>query len=152
MTSRHLYRPLRPWNRKQRGLTLLELLVALAVFAVLGAAAYSGLDSVLAARAALERDSERLRALQLGSEWLRRDLEQAVARPVRDTFGQTRPALLLEPGAELSLQLTRGGHPNPLDRNRSDLLRLGYRLREDTLQRLVALVLDGADMTEAASA
>ncbi len=138
--------------KRQRGLTLLELLVAMAVFAVIGATAYSGLDTVLATRAALAERSEQLRRLQLGMEWLRRDLEQLVARPVRDSFGGVQPALVGDTRGPVLLSLTRSGYANPLATQRSGLQRLRYRWDGDRLLRSTSPVLDGADLDQAPAA
>lgn len=46
-------------NAPARGFTLLELLVALAVFAIMAIAAYSGLSNVLFTRAAVETENRR---------------------------------------------------------------------------------------------
>lgn len=130
------------------GFTLLELLVALSIFAIIGAAAYSGLNTLLAVRAALERDHERLRQVQLALLWLRRDTEQLAPRPVRDTFGEPRPALLGDNREPDRLILTRTGRDNPLDLPRSGLERLGYRVQDGQLLRLSWPMLDRADGSE----
>lgn len=141
-----------PSHSRQYGLTLLELLVAMAVFAVIGATAYSGLDSVLATRAALADNSERLRRIQLGMEWLRRDLEQLAPRPVRDSFGSVRPALEGDTLGPVLLSFTRSGYDNSLAGERAGLQRLRYRLAGDRLLRHADPVLDGADLARAPAA
>ena len=70
-----------------RGFTLLELLVALAVFAIMATAAYSGLRSVLFTRAAVEEQSRRLAAVQMAVYRLEQDVEQTLARGIRDEYG-----------------------------------------------------------------
>ena len=137
---------------RQRGLTLLELLVAMGIFALIGATAYAGLDTVLAARAVLAERSEQLRRLQLGMEWLRRDLEQLAARPVRDSFGSLRPALEGDTRGPVLLSLTRSGYDSPLAFERAGLQRLRYRLSGDQLLRQASPVVDGADLDRAPSA
>ncbi len=131
------------------GFTLLELLVALAIFAVIGAAAYSGLASVLDTRQALAADSAQLQQLQLAFGWLRRDIEQAAPRPVRDRSGDWQPALTGDDQATTLLALTRDGRDDPLGLPRSALERLSYQLRNGRLLRLSWPVLDGAAATGA---
>ncbi len=76
-----------------RGFTLLELIVAVAVFAVVATLAYSGLDLLLRSRSGLEAEASRQRAIELAVLGLERDLRQALARPVRGPYGNPLPAL-----------------------------------------------------------
>ena len=133
---------------RQSGFTLLELLVALAVFSVMAAMAYSGLNGLIQNRERLAQTSERLHELQLTMDTLRRDLAQTVVRPVRDELGDTRPAMAAFPG-RFDLEFTRGGWPNPLARPRSHLQRVVYRFEGGELVRYGALVLDGGARTDA---
>jgi general secretion pathway protein J len=124
----------------QRGFTLLELLVALAIFSLLAVMAYGGLRSVLEQRAGTEQEAERLGQLQKIYLLMQRDIEQVVPRPVRDGYGAELPALL---GAE-SLELTRGGWRNPLGHARSTLQRIAYVHEDGELVRYTWRVLDRA--------
>lgn len=129
-------------KRAMRGFTLLELLVALAVFAIMAVIAYSGLRNVLFTRAAVEAESQRLAAVQMAVYRLEQDIEQAVPRSIRDEYGDPQAALL---GGDLSddrLILTRAGWDNPLGQPRARLQRIAYRLREGRLWRLHWPVLD----------
>ena len=100
------------------GFTLLELLVALAVFSIMGAAAYSGLDSVLQTRAAVADQSERLGEVQMAFALLERDIEQIIARPIRDDFGQQQAALIGDNTGTVLLRFTRAGWDNPSPRSK----------------------------------
>ncbi|MDX1654484.1 MAG: type II secretion system minor pseudopilin GspJ [Candidatus Competibacteraceae bacterium] len=125
-----------------RGFTLLELLVALAVFSIMAIAAYSGLESVLRLRAGVERQAEALGRLQMAFTLIQRDVEQAIPRPIRNEFGQEQPALI---GGRVSgdpLALTRTGWDNPLNQLRSSQQRVVYRLEQDRLLRLYWPTLD----------
>jgi general secretion pathway protein J len=124
------------------GFTLLELLVAMAVFAVMSALAYGGLTSVLNARVQTDQSAARLQEIQTAFLWLQRDIEQAVARGIRDEFGAPTPALQGGLGAPLPLALTRGDEAQPIDTLRATLRRVAYRIEGDVLQRLSWLVLD----------
>lgn len=129
---------------KHAGFTLLELLVALSIFALLAAMAYGGLNTVLKARAATDVQAERLTRLQNTFFWLGRDLAQTVNRPVRDEYGDPQPALMGIEMGDYRLALTRGGWLNPADRPRGNLQRVGYGLRDDQLVRVYWNVLDRA--------
>lgn len=131
-------------RRPERGFTLFELLVALAVFAVLSVMAYGGLRTVLDGREATDAAAERLAEVQTALLLLGRDLRQAVARPVRDEYGDVQPPLLAVHDGFPRLALTRGGQRNPLDPRRSALQRVAYDLEDDVLHRLYWQVLDRA--------
>jgi general secretion pathway protein J len=132
----------------QLGFTLLELLVALAVFAIMATAAYGGLQSVLRTRVAVEAQSQRLTRLQMAFYFLERDLIQAVNRGIRDEYGQPRPALEGNALAGALITFTRAGWDNPLDRQRSTLQRLSYRLRDESLVRIHWTRLDRGGFSE----
>jgi general secretion pathway protein J len=126
------------------GFTLLELLVALAIFGLLATMSYSGLRAVLEQQSGTEVEAERLAELQKIYMLMQRDIEQVVDRPVRDEYGDTQPALA---GSD-TLQLTRGGWSNPAARRRSSLQRVGYTYEDDQLVRYSWSVLDRAQDSE----
>lgn len=113
----------------QRGFTLVELLVALAVFTLMAAIAYGGLAAMLEARASINAALDRNAALQSAVHRIATDLRQASDRPIRDAFGDDLPALMGAP--ESGIQFTRGGWRNPLQIPRSNLQRVAYALGPD---------------------
>jgi general secretion pathway protein J len=126
------------------GFTLLELLVALAIFSLVAVMSYDGLKVVLSQQAATEIQAESLAKLQKVYLLMQRDIEQVVPRPVRDEYGDEQPALA---GGE-ALQLTRGGWSNPAGRLRSSLQRVGYAYEDRQLVRYSWAVLDRAQDSE----
>jgi general secretion pathway protein J len=134
--------------RRHAGFTLLELLVALSIFALLAAMAYGGLNTVLRERQLTEQQAVRLAQLQRTFLWLSRDLEQAINRPIRDEYGDRQPALLGVEFGRYRLELTRGGWRNPAGRARSGLQRVAYGLRDGELVRVYWNVLDRAQDSE----
>jgi general secretion pathway protein J len=126
------------------GFSLIELLVALAVFATMAALAYGGLDSVVRTRVELGRQQGEFQGLMRSVALLERDLRQAAARPVRGNYGEALPALV---GAPERLELTRLGFANPQAELRSNLERVFYALDDATLVRGAYAVLDRAPGT-----
>ena len=134
------------------GFTLLELLVALAIFALLAVMAYGGLGKVLATRDILAEHLDRLTEVQRTFTFLEDDILQVVPRPIRDKFGDELPYLFgrdpLITGSQPLLALTRGGYPNPLGARRSNLARVDWRLKDGNLYRDTWPVLDRAPGTQ----
>ncbi len=129
-------------RRAQAGFTLLELLVAMAIFALFAVMAYGGMGSILETRARTDAVSARLTAIQMAVMFLERDTAQAVLRPVRGEYGRELPALYTYLGEEQVLEFTRGGYANPAGRQRSHLQRVAWSFADRTLYRLAWPVLD----------
>ena len=104
--------------RQAAAFTLLELLIAIAIFALLGLASYRMLSTVLASDEALRRQEQQLRELVRGMAALERDLAQAGARPVRDGYGEPQAALRGD-SEQGMLEFTRLGWRNPTGQPRS---------------------------------
>lgn len=126
---------------RRHGFTLVELLVAVAVFAAVAAIAYGGLSQIAQTRGALAQEQDRFAALNRAMNNVVRDLRQAVARPVRGNYGETVPALR---GSSDSLELSRLGFANPLAEPRSHIERVIYALTDNKLRRGRYAVLDRA--------
>ncbi len=136
-----------------RGFTLLELIVAVAVFSLFSVMAYGALDRVLAHRDRIHAEREFWRVLSLALLRIEEDLSQARPRSVRDIDGEKLAALRGQPTdtralAEPSLEFTRGGVLVFTEGTRSDLQRVAYRLQDDALLRLTWAVLDRAPETK----
>jgi len=134
---------------RQRGFTLVEVLVALTIFALMSMLAYRGLNSVLETRAHLSDDNRRWRDIVLTLAQLEQDMSQAVNRPVRDSSGLTQPALLGNPQVradEAQLSVSRMGSAWQSG-VAADVQRHAYRLNNGTLEQLVWPVLDQAPLS-----
>ena len=128
--------------REQRGFTLLELLIAISIFALLASIAYGGLSIVLTSREHTEAIADRLGELQIALVIMQRDIEQATTRSVRDEYGDRKKAFLSNSDTGSYLELTSNGHTNPLKRVRSSLQRVAYHFSEGELTRSIWPVLD----------
>lgn len=128
--------------RRARGFTLLELLVAIAILALVAVGSYRLLFDTIATRDRGMAHEKALRDLQRADMILQRDLLQAAARPIRDEYGDVQPGLVL--AEDKGLEFTRRGWRNPLQQARSDLVRVRYRVVAGQLVREHWTVLDRA--------
>jgi general secretion pathway protein J len=133
-----------------RGFSLVELLVAVAVLAVLASVSFRGLNSVLDAETGVAAETRRWNEFAIVTSHLGRDLSLAVARPVRDGSGGDRPALSVRPGsgaagadAGAQLALTRLGDTEGAGAT-GELRRVAWRLRAGTLEYLAWPAVDAA--------
>jgi general secretion pathway protein J len=128
------------------GFSLIELLVALAVFASMAALAYGGLNSVVRTRAELVQQQAAFNGLMRSVAALERDLRQAVVRPIRGNYGEPQLAFA---GLQDRIEFTRAGFANPQAEVRSNLERVAYALDDGVLKRGIFPVLDRAPGTSA---
>jgi general secretion pathway protein J len=137
----------------QAGLTLIELLVAVAIFSILAALAYGGLVNVLDTRRSVEIESQRLATLQRAFLRIGRDLEQAAPRAIRDAYGDQQPALHNRvdsyEGMQTVIELSVAGRRALPGETGGSLQRISYVIRDDTLLRLSWPVLHRAQDTVA---
>lgn len=129
--------------RRQRAFTLIEVLVAMAVFAVLAAFAYGTLSQTLLSAEILSERMDRLQALQRTMRLLTDDLQQLAPRPVRDELGDNlRPALDTGFQSGFAIELTHSGWSNPVVLPRATQQRAAYRIEDNELIRYHWYALD----------
>lgn len=134
---------------KQQGFTLLELLIASIIFAIMAIMAYGGLANVMDNSKASQTALKRLQQIQQSVSVLNRDLLQILPRAVRDEYGNVQPALSAGNNIDNLVEFTRGGRVNPANLLRSTLLRVAYRFDDEKLIRLQWPQLDNAPGVEA---
>ena len=130
-------------RNKEHAFTLIEVLVSLAIFAILAALAYGALSQTLDSADLLNDRMDRLQALQRTMRLLSEDLQTLTPRPIRDELGDGfSPALDTGFQSGFALELTHGGWSNPVVLPRSTLQRSAYRIEDDELIRYHWTVLD----------
>lgn len=127
-----------------RGFTLVEVLVAVFIFALLMTVAYGSVNALLRTRDGLAEQNGRLREVQFAMGLIERDLRSAIARPVREGYGEREPALI---GTRDAVAFTRAGYANPLAQERARIERVGYAWRDQALSRATFPVLDRTPAT-----
>ena len=129
------------------GFTLLEVLIAMTIFSILGLASNQMLRSVSSIERQMEERTDEYRTLVRVFKMLDRDVSALVYRGVRDEFGDPIAAVSGNQGL-YPLEFTRGGWRNPLKLPRSQLQRVAYQYNCESLQRVVWLILDRAQDTK----
>ncbi|HEU4617176.1 MAG TPA: type II secretion system minor pseudopilin GspJ [Gammaproteobacteria bacterium] len=125
------------------GFTLVELLVAMAIVAIIGVMALAGLNSVIKQREIAKERSARWREIQFAMRIVEQDLTQIEPRPTRDESGESyRPCVLANPNAQFALEFSRGGWSNPAGFKRGTVLRVAYDWEDDKLVRFYWPVMD----------
>jgi general secretion pathway protein J len=125
------------------GFTLVEVLIAMAILAVIGILAMGGYNELSSQTERTREGMRRVRALQMTVLKLAQDFEQLEPRSIREPLGaNVQPCLLADGRGEYLVQLTRAGWTNPAGIQRPTLQRLGYRLEKDKLIRAHWPVLD----------
>ncbi|UXI67565.1 type II secretion system minor pseudopilin GspJ [Tahibacter amnicola] len=129
---------------RAHGFTLVEALVATAVFAIMSALAWGGLSAVIRSREALAAEQQDFTRTLRSVSVLERDLLSVVRRPVRDNYGAALPALK---GDGDRIEFSHLGWGSPDSEARSSIERVGYLLDGKTLRRARYVVLDRAAST-----
>jgi general secretion pathway protein J len=119
-----------------QGFTLLELLIAIAVFAIMSVMAYGGLSNVISNSTRIEAELEKIHSVQRAMFTMTRDFMQITNRSIRDEFGNTQPHLTTNINTDYLVEFTRNGRRNPAKLLRSHLLRVAYKFEEKKLSRL----------------
>lgn len=144
-------------SRKQRhhnGFTMIELLLSLAIFAMLGMATYSVLNNTIRGKEVIESQTAKLVALQRGMMFIENDLRQVAQRKVRisgeaptDQFFVAQPYLF--DSDDMGFAFVRDGWTNPaMMLPRSEMQVVAYRIKETRLERLYFNFVDADVGTE----
>jgi general secretion pathway protein J len=134
---------------KTRGFTLVELMVAILILAIMATMAYGAIQNAVNNREVLQENEKRLLEVQTAMRVMSQDFVQLAPRPVRQPVGDGwLPAINAIPNTSPMVTFTRGGWANPAGIQRPALQRVAYVFENNTLRREHWVVLDATLASE----
>jgi general secretion pathway protein J len=116
-----------PPNKRTSGFTLLEVIMAISIFALIGIGSYTLLSRVIESEEVSTLKANKLANLQLAFSILQQDFLHLQERIHSDAKGKLSGSFQANTGASL-LEFLRGGWNNSFGASRSDLRKVSYVL------------------------
>ena len=134
--------------KKAEGFTLIEVIIALAIFSLVSIVAYKGIDQLIKTKNRLDQENHKWQQLVIFFDQFESDIRQHIDRPVRNSQGQTEPAWLAKPSFsspnDAQIMLSRLGDPQQTG-YLMDGRRVGYRLNQGAVEIVLWPSLDLAE-------
>jgi len=131
-----------------QGFTLIEMVIAVAIFAVMMVIAFPGLTHIAKVGDQVGQSNRLLSELQFALTYLNRDWTQVSSRKILDQYGDQKPHIMIEDNV---ISFTHSGWSNLLQQKRSELQRVQYFVKENQLIRQYWVSLDQAPAEEPVS-
>ncbi|MCU7940980.1 MAG: type II secretion system minor pseudopilin GspJ [gamma proteobacterium symbiont of Bathyaustriella thionipta] len=133
--------------KQAAGFTLLELMVAISIFAVVSLLTMGGLSNILETQAHAEKSLQRLSRFQMVFAVMSRELRQLSMRPVRGEYGSLMDSISIETSDGVDgIEYTHQGRFTL--GNTLSVQRVTYYIEDDQLVKKVWPVLDRVEDTQ----
>lgn len=114
---------------KSQGFTLLEVMIAISITALIGIASTNLLSNIIESKKITDIRSEQLTTLQRFNQFVSRDVEQIINRGIRDQYGETLPAIIIDSPDYLAEWTRLGWRNSPVAENpRAIIQRIAFQL------------------------
>jgi general secretion pathway protein J len=135
---------------RRTGFTLIEVVIAIFIAAVMFAIGYRALNQAMIERESLLTAQQRITEIQRGIRVVAQDFAQVAARAARDTqgTGELQPALASSQRDNTLLTFSRNGWSNPVGLPRPSEQRVRYRFIDGSLVREHWMAIDAALNTQ----
>lgn len=112
----------------QKGFTLLEVMIAISITALIGIASANLLTNIIDSKKITDERSEQLITLQRFNQFVSRDVEQIINRSIRDEYGDEQAAIILDDGDYLAQWSRLGWRNSPInDDPRAEIQRVAFQ-------------------------
>lgn len=132
----------------KKGFTLVEMLVALFIFALLASAGVTMMRFTVDNQSMVRERTDRLAQFQTARGLMKADLSQAADRRVRDADGRVLNGAFVGGEGDVLLRFTRRGWENPDGEARASIQSVEYRIEDDRLMRYARVAADGGAFGE----
>ena len=133
-------------KKASTGFTLIEVLIALSIFALIGLTAHHVLTTISSANERVDEYASNLARLQKASLIMKRDFLQITDRGIQSEYAEKMPALTTR--GIYKIEFSHVGWRNPLGLPRSETQRVAYDVKDGKLIRYYWSVLDRAQDTK----
>ena len=136
-------------HNKQQAFTLLEIIIAMAISALIGVGAMTLLDDATIAHKNIQKQGNRYNQIERALLFISNDIQQLAPRQFRNEFGEKKNNLFSDDiNGSTQLSFTRLGRRNPAGLARSNLEKLSYLVEEEKLKRISYAYPDGMNMDQ----
>lgn len=123
-------------RHRESGFTLVEMLIALFIFALISAGTMTALTGALSARAQVKIRLSDIADIEIMRALIKSDMRHMILRENRDSFGVKEPLILSGGYDDNLITFTRSGRANPGGlQKRGDLQRVTYIFEQGALIR-----------------
>ncbi|MBL4761926.1 MAG: type II secretion system minor pseudopilin GspJ [Gammaproteobacteria bacterium] len=128
---------------RQRGFTLIEVLIAVAIMTIVSVMAFTSLGFITSSQEYIGLKQSQVAALQYTYQMIKQDTQQSIARTVRDQLGSKQGGFKTSYD-DVFLSITRLGRSNPANLSRSELQFINYQLKDGQLTRFTHPTINSA--------
>ena len=122
-------------SRSQLGFTLVEVMLALVIMAMIALLSAQAFNTASTGSAATREAMDRIAEIDRAFFLIETDLQNAIPRAVIDQFGKPIPPMYVTDSDDYWMTVMRGGLENPLFLPRTEEVRVGYRYIEESIWR-----------------
>jgi len=115
--------------KKNRGFTLIEVVIAISIFALLGFGCYKVVHGLSLARDSVSKSSEELRQFVRAINIINDDFSQLSTRKILSDAGHSAPAF--DTQGDYLVEFSRIGVRNPLMAKRAKVVRIAYQFEKE---------------------